>query len=515
MLQRFRIGTRLAAGFGALIVGAIIAFVAAVVVGRQGQAAINQVHAATEQRVAVVRAMREAQLVLVSTIRGAGLQTDGAALNRDVDTYRETLKKLVQLEQDFGAYDMGADERALLKQAAALRAQAEPVVDEAIRYTMAFAGDQAGKVLSEKFAPLERQWAQQLAQLARLQAERADAANARILHDNDRRQMLLGGLLVAVIVAGVFFAVAMTRSVTGPLEAASSVAARIAGGDLAVHIQPVGNDEAAQLLRSLQAMAQQLATMVSAVREAAESIDSASREITQGNVDLSMRTEMQAASVQQTSASLNELTGMVSQNSDNAHTVRSVAERTAGIAGRGGDAMKQAADTMARISESSKRIADIIGVIDGIAFQTNILALNAAVEAARAGEQGRGFAVVAGEVRSLAQRASGAAGEVRSLIGESVQRVQAGSQQIGGLGQTMQELVDGVERVRGLIGEISDASSSQNQSLSQVNQAVQSIDSSTQQNSALVEQVAAAAQSLSGQTERLTELVHRFRMAPA
>jgi methyl-accepting chemotaxis protein len=513
MLRGLRIGTRLAIGFCALIGGATLAFVAAVLAGRQGQAAINEIHQAAEQRIGVVRAMREAQLVLVSTIRGAGLQTDGAALNRDVDAYRATLKALVQREQEYSRFELGPEEQALLEQALKLRAQAEPMVDEAIRYAMAFAGDQAGKVLSEKFAPVEHEWALRLERLERFQAERARAAHLGIVRDNDRRLLMLSGLLAVVIAAGAAFAVAMTRSVTGPLAEAANAAARIAGGDLAVRIDVQGDDEAAQLLRSLQVMARQLATMVDAVREAAESIDAASREISQGNQDLSNRTELQAASVQQTSASLNELTGTVGRNSDNAHAVRHLAEQTAGVAGRGGDAMRQAAATMTRISEASRRIADIIGVIDGIAFQTNILALNAAVEAARAGEQGRGFAVVAGEVRSLARRASEAAAEVRALIGESVASVEDGARQIGGLEQTMQELGVGVERVRGLIGEISDASSNQNHSLSQVNQAVQAIDSSTQQNSALVEQVAAAAHSLSGQTERLTQLVHRFQVA--
>jgi len=515
MLQRFRIGTRLAIGFGTLIVAASAAFTAAAVMGRQGQAAIQQVGEIAAERIATVQAMREAQLIVASTIRSAGLQTDGGALNRDVETYRATLKALAQHETAFGAAELTADERALLDKAAGLRKQAEPVVDEAVKFTMAFAGDQAAKVLSEKFTPIERQWSEQLTQLTRLQGERALAAKAEIARANDRRLLLLAGLLVLVIAGGGLFAVAMTRSVTRPLREASVAATRIADGDLAVIIHPQGNDEAAQLLRALQAMAQQLSTMVSSVRESAESIDVASREITQGNLDLSSRTELQAASVQETSASLNELTGMVSENSNNAQTVRELAEHTAGVAGQGGQAMDHVAQTMTRISESSRRIADIIGVIDGIAFQTNILALNAAVEAARAGEQGRGFAVVASEVRALAQRVSGAASEVRSLIKESVGRVDDGARQIGGLGDTMRELVGSVERVRGLIGEISTASSNQNRNLVAVNESVRAIDGSTQQNSALVEQVAAAAQSLSGQTERLTGLVRRFRVSAA
>jgi len=513
MLERFRIGTRLAAGFGTLILGASVAFVAAVVVGRQGQAAIQTVDEAANGRIAIVQGMREAQLVVVSAIRSAGLQTEGSALNHDVDVYREAVKSIAGYEAAFTALALTPEERGLLDQASALRKQSEPVVDEAIKFTMAFAGDQAAKVLTERFAPLERAWSAQLATLVRLQGERAVAAKAEIAAANDRQLLLLGGLLAVVTIGGALFAVAMTRSVTRPLREASAAASRIADGDLAVLITPHGRDEAAELLRVLQAMANQLSTMVHDVRDSAESIDSASREIAQGNVDLSSRTELQATSVQETSARLQELTEMVSRTADHAQAVRDLSERTAHIAGQGSDAMSNVATTMSRISESSRRIADIIGVIDGIAFQTNILALNAAVEAARAGEQGRGFAVVASEVRALAQRVSAAASEVRTLIGESVERVDDGARQVGNLGGTLQELAGGVERVRSLIGEISTASSSQNRSIVHVNQSVRSIDSSTQQNSALVEQVAAASQSLSGQTERLTGLVGRFRIA--
>jgi methyl-accepting chemotaxis protein len=513
MLERFRIGARLAMGFGALILGASLAFVAAVMVGRQGQVALQRVDEAANQRTAIVQAMREAQLVIVSTIRSAALQTDGAALNHDVDTYKAALKKLAENEASFTALDLTPEERALLDKAVAQRKLAEPVVDEAIKFTMAFAGDQAAKVLTERFAPLERAWAEQLSSLVRLQGERAASTKAEIAAANDHQVLMLAGLLVIVTLGAAVFAVAMTRSVTRPLQEASAVATRIADGDLAVRIHPRGQDEAADLLRALQAMANQLSTMVSAVRESAESIDVASREIAQGNVDLSNRTEQQAASVQETSTSLQELTGMVSQTTHHAQTVRELADRTAQIAEQGSGAMSAVATTMSRISDASRRIADIIGVIDGIAFQTNILALNAAVEAARAGEQGRGFAVVASEVRALAQRVSTAASEVRGLISTSVERVDDGARQVDGLGGTLQELAGGVERVRTLIGEISTASSSQNRSIVLVNESVQAIDTTTQQDSALVEQVAAASQSLSGQTERLSGLVRRFRIA--
>jgi methyl-accepting chemotaxis protein len=507
-----RIGTRLALGFGALILAATAAFVASALIGVRGQDDLRQVGTEAAQRVAIVGAMREQQLVAVSSIRSAGLQSDGAALNADVEAYRRAIETLSERESAFAGLPLNPDEQALLERAKAVRAQAVPVAEEAIQLAMAYAGDEAAKALSERFSPLEQQWAAHLTQLAELQTQRAAASTEAIADANRQRVLLLAAMLALVIVGGSAFAVALTRSVTRPLREAASLAAKVAQGDLAVRIEPRGQDEAAELLRSLASMAGQLSSMVAAVRDSAESIDNASREISQGNMDLSSRTEQQAGSVQQTSATLQALTGMVAQNAESAESMRSLAERTAEVAAQGGAAMSSVAQTMTRISDSSQRIADIIGTIDAIAFQTNILALNAAVEAARAGEQGRGFAVVAGEVRTLAQRVTAASAEVRALINESVERVGDGARQVQGLSGTMDDLLGGVERVRVLVGEITAASTEQSRGIGQVSHSVQDIESTTQQNSALVEQVAAAAQSLSGQTERLTGLVRRFRV---
>ena len=512
MLPKLRIGTRLAIGFGVLSMAGIGAFCAAVYVGDAGQSALEQVNERTAARIATVQAMREAQLLVVSTVRSTGLQTEGAAINRDVAVYRATLETLRRSEAAFESGALTSEQRPLLDAAKALRLQAEKVADKAIALSISFAGDEAAKVLSAEFTPIERQWSERLIALTEVERKNGIAAKDAITAANRRGTFALSVLLAVVSGFAALFAVGMTRSVTRPLRRASDAAARIADGDLTVKIDSHGDDEVADLLRTLQSMAQQLASMVGAVRESAESIDMASREIASGNMDLSQRTEQQAASVQGTSAALTALTEMVGETSGNADAARALADRTSQIATEGGAAMQTMAETMKGISESSKRIAEIIGVIDGIAFQTNILALNAAVEAARAGEQGRGFAVVASEVRALAGRVTSAAGEVRGLIGESVDRVGDGARQIGGLGQTLAELVGSVERVRSLIGEISAASGQQTASLGTVNDSVRSIDTTTQQNSALVEQVAAAAQSLSGQTERLTSLTRRFNV---
>ena len=324
--------------------------------------------------------------------------------------------------------------------------------------------------------------------------------------------LIIGVTVIALLlVLGIRFA--LRGLIVQPLNDATACFERIASGDLSEQINVFSRNEIGRLFAGIKRMQESMATMVTAVHSSTESIDTGAREIAMGNTDLSQRTEQQAASLQETASSMEQLTGTVRQNAENARQASQLAVNASDIATRGGDVVSQVVTTMQDIATSSNKVVDIIGVIEGIAFQTNILALNAAVEAARAGEQGRGFAVVAGEVRSLAQRSASAAKEIKELIGDSVDKVQSGSALVGRAGTTMDEIVQAVRRVTDIMGEISAASEEQSGGIEQVNRAVVQMDEVTQQNAALVEQAAAAAASLEDQTRQLQAVVNGWKVA--
>jgi methyl-accepting chemotaxis protein len=341
------------------------------------------------------------------------------------------------------------------------------------------------------------------------------ARNARQSAELHERLRFLNQLIIGAIALAVLLAIAATvylvRAIGRPLDAAVALARRVAGGDLDARITVDSRNEFGQLLGALRDMTASLAGIVSEVRSGSEVIATASSQIAMGNLDLSSRTEQQASSIEETAASVEELTGTVRQNAENARQANGLAASASEVATRGGAVVAEVVDTMGDINASARKIVDIIAVIDGIAFQTNILALNAAVEAARAGEQGRGFAVVASEVRNLAQRSASAAKEIKALITDSVEKVDSGSRLVSQAGSTMEEIVQSVRRVADIMGEITAASSEQSAGIEQIHQAISQMDQATQQNAALVEEAASAAQSLEDSAAQLAQRVSVFR----
>jgi len=374
------------------------------------------------------------------------------------------------------------------------------------------AGEDVTAAFEQDIKPLAAAYTESIRVLEKHQQSMYDASLKEAEENAAQgRTILLAGATLALLL-GAALSLFLSRSIIVPLQQAGRGARSIAQGNLTEPIVSVGRDEAAQLLGDLSDMQSRLATIVGSVRQGADTIATASSQIAAGNQDLSSRTEQQASSLQETAASMEELTSTVTQNAENARQANQLAVSASGVAVRGGSVVAQVVGTMGAINTSSRKIVDIIGVIDGIAFQTNILALNAAVEAARAGEQGRGFAVVAAEVRSLAQRSAEAAKEIKVLIDDSVDKVAQGNAQVADAGKTMDEIVESVRRVTDIMAEITAASQEQTSGIGQINQAVTQMDQVTQQNAALVEEAAAAAQSLQEQAEGLSQIVSVFRL---
>ena len=376
------------------------------------------------------------------------------------------------------------------------------------------AGDvaRAQQLVHGPLATLFRPVAAGIDALIQLQLDEARKSNAASRYRYEVvRAVCLGGMVLGLLLAGAV-GVVLVRGIVGPLEQAVRIAGAVADGDLTQEIAMQAGDETGRLMRALDDMNEGLATIVGRVRAGTDTIATASGQIAAGNLDLSARTEQQAAALEQTAASMEELTATVRRNADNARQADQLAQSASEVAGKGGQVVARVVDTMAAIDASAARIADITGVIDGIAFQTNILALNAAVEAARAGEQGRGFAVVAGEVRNLAQRSAAAAREIKTLIDDSVRTVSEGSALVEQAGATMEEIVRSVGRVTHIMADILAASQGQAGGIEQVNQAIVQMDQSTQQNAALVEQASAAAQALREEADSLAQAVGTFRL---
>ncbi len=424
-----------------------------------------------------------------------------------------TSAQISEVQKKLDTLATGDADKAQMARIAAARKAMIDLRGQAMKLKADGQHDAAVELVKQSYNPAVAAYLKTLHDFVELQRQQAQASQADIASNRlltVKIAAVVVGLLILAIVVGAYF---LIGSIKRPLEQARSLAAQIAEGDLSARDAVTRGDEFGDLLRSLYAMSEALSCMVQQVRQSTDSIATASAEIALGNQDLSARTEQTSSNLQQTAAAMEQFTSTLQQSAGSAQQASSLAAGASGVARRGGEVVGQVVSTMQDIHHSSQKIADIIGVIDGIAFQTNILALNAAVEAARAGEQGRGFAVVAGEVRSLAQRSADAAKEIKGLITASVERVETGSRLVEGAGSTMQEVVQAVQRVTDMIGEITAASQEQSAGVAQVNQAVGQLDQMTQQNAALVEQSAAAAHSLREQAQQLAQAVSAFKVA--
>jgi methyl-accepting chemotaxis protein len=508
-----KIGTRLGLAFGAVLL--ITASIAAMGAWRLGtlKAAAHELATVELERSALSQKWT-ADINLNWVRTAAALQTTDPAylvvLQKEMEatskTIGETQKRIDPLIEDAAGKELVAN---IGKMRELYRGPRTELLKKKA------AGEDVAAAVKTTLQPLAENYLQALELLEKHMNERLAQSQAETNAIAVTGQWMLSLGALASTVLGLAFAWMATRSITRPIGRAVTSAQAIMNGDLGIHIQAEGSDESAQLLQALLAMRNNLARIVGEVRDNAQGVSTSSAEIAQGNHDLSARTESQASALEQTAASMEELSATVRQNADNARQANQLALSASTVAVKGGDVVGRVVETMKGINESSRKISDIISVIDGIAFQTNILALNAAVEAARAGEQGRGFAVVASEVRALAGRSAEAAQEIKSLINASVERVEHGSALVDQAGETMTEVVGSIKRVTDIMGEISTASSEQSSGVSQVGEAVQQMDTVTQQNAALVEEMAAAASSLRMQAKALVEVMAIFKLGNA
>jgi methyl-accepting chemotaxis protein len=511
-LKNLKIGTRLGFGFAVvLLLMAAIAATGMLRLGKVGKATEDVMqNALVKERLAsqwsnlLGPAIANSFAMVKATDPKAVAFFEKARVDKSV-LINPVQKKLEELLTS-------PEEKKLYAEAAAARGVAVVTIAQINKLKTEGKDEEAMQMADNQWAPSLVVYEDIVARLAAYQRERIDELAKGIEVDHANGEITLLTLSVIGLLLGALLAWRLTLGIVRPLGQAVQVAETVAAGDLSTNIKVESRDEAGQLMQALKNMNESLAKVVGEVRTGTETIATASGQIASGNQDLSSRTEHQASSLQQTAASMEELTSTVKQNADNARQANQLAVSASEVAVKGGSVVSQVVDTMGSINASSKKIVDIIGVIDGIAFQTNILALNAAVEAARAGEQGRGFAVVASEVRSLAQRSAAAAKEIKTLIGDSVEKVEEGSKQVEEAGRTMDEIVGSVKRVTDIMGEITAASQEQTSGIEQINQAITQMDQVTQQNAALVEEASAAAQSLQEQAGSLVQTVSIFKL---
>ncbi|NHZ90632.1 methyl-accepting chemotaxis protein [Massilia sp. CCM 8733] len=513
-----KVGTRLGLGFVLVLSFLVAVTIVGIISMAQIQTRLDNVVGVNNVVTRLVIDMRTNVSERIVSLRILTLMTDSADMEPEMKRIKEQTARYDEAQKklsDKFAKSASPEEKSLLAQIKEHEALAMPAVAKASELWMADKAEDATRVMIKEIRPVQKKWMDALEQLAALEDKLNSAAqkDAESGFEAARLTMLiLGGVAILLGgIAAVFITRGLLKQLGGEPDYTAKIASSIAHGDLSVHIDTSHADKGS-LLMEVREMRNSLKDIVGQVRGGTETIGTASREIAAGNIDLSSRTEMQASALEKTASAMEELTSTVKQNADNAREANQLAASASDVARKGGEVVSQVVDTMGSINASANKIVDIIGVIDGIAFQTNILALNAAVEAARAGEQGRGFAVVASEVRNLAQRSAAAAKEIKTLIGDSVEKVERGSKLVGQAGVTMDEVVASVKRVTDIMGEIANASQEQSAGIEQVNMSIIEMDSMTQQNAALVEQAAAAAQSLQDQASELAHVVSIFKL---
>jgi len=518
-LSNMKVGVRLGLGFALVLALMVILTVVGVVRMAQIQNRLDHVVSVNNVVTRLVVDMRNNVSERVTSLRTLTLMTDPADMEPELTRFKEQTAKYDAFQQKLAekfSLEASAEEKALLGQIKDAEGVAMPAIAKASALYLANNAMDATRVMVKEIRPAQKKWLEALDQLGALEdkqnAQTQVDAEAQFVSARNFMLVLLGLAVAMGVAAATMITRGLLKQLGGEPGYTSKIATSIAEGDLSISIDTKSSDRGS-LLSEMKQMRNSLVDIVSQVRRGTHTITTASREIAAGNVDLSSRTELQASSLEKTASAMEELTSTVKQNADNAREANQLAATASDVARKGGEVVSQVVGTMGEINSSASKIADIIGVIDGIAFQTNILALNAAVEAARAGEQGRGFAVVASEVRNLAQRSAAAAKEIKTLIGDSVEKIGRGSKLVGQAGVTMEEVVDSVKRVTDIMSDIAAASAEQSAGIEQVNLSIIEMDGMTQQNAALVEEAAAAFQSLQDQAAELQRVVSIFKLA--